>query len=107
MIGENKVAHFEEVCAVHAKFRELPFRLDLRFREAPAIGLSEPFRFRETGSQLDGGVAVLFFRPLAHDLTAIQLQDRDRYVPPVFEKKTGHADLLRDDARAHPRILRV
>src|SRR5437016_6629127 len=104
VVGQNDVAHFEQIRAVDAEFRELALRFDLGLCETPAVSLAEPLRFRKAGAELYSSVAVFLFRPLAHDLAAVKLQDRDRYVPPVFEEETGHADLLRDDACAHPPV---
>jgi hypothetical protein len=78
------IAHIEQVRCIDAEFHELLLRLDFRFREIAAIGFGQTLRFRKARAELNGGVAIGFFRAASDDLTAIQLQDRDGHMPAIL-----------------------
>ena len=48
-------------------------------------------------AELQGGIAVLILGLVSDDLTAVDLQDRDRNMYALVRKDAGHADLLCDD----------
>jgi hypothetical protein len=101
MISLDQVAHIEQVRRIDAEFRELLFRLDFSLprnvRDRPwSISSSSQSRNRAGRPN-----SHPFLGALRHDLTAIELQDRDGHMTAVLQKEAGHADLLRDDASAH------
>ena len=49
-------------------------------------------------AELNGGVAVLFHGAVSDDLTAVELEHRDRHVLARVREDAGHAHLLCDNA---------
>src|SRR6185312_9103557 len=84
VVGLQHVTHIEQVRRIDAEFHELLLRLHFRFREVAAIGLGQALRLGETRTELNGGVAIGFFRAASDNLTAIKLQDRNGHMPAIL-----------------------
>src|SRR5208337_4109768 len=72
--------------------------------ETPALRLGDVFDLGAADAELHGGVAVLLLRPVRDDLTAVELENRDRHMFARIGEDAGHSDLLRDNARPHDPI---
>jgi hypothetical protein len=60
----------------------------------PRISLGRILNLGHAGTELHGGVAVLFFGPLGHNLAVFQLQDGHRNMLAGVVEDAGHAQLL-------------
>ena len=98
MIGGDLGADRQQRVFLDAEFGELQLRLDLRDGEAAALGLGDVLDLGAADAELHGGIAVLLLGPVRDDLTAVELQNRDRHMLAASREDAGHADLLCDDA---------
>jgi len=79
------------------EFGELHFGLDLCDREVATLRLRYILDLGAAYAELECGIAIAILGPMRHDLTAIELQHRDRHMFAPAGEDTGHAELLRDD----------
>ena len=79
------------------EFGQLHFGLDLGDREVATLRLRYILDLGAAYAELDRGIAIAILGPMRHDLTAIELQHRDRHMFPGAGEDTGHAELLCDD----------
>ena len=97
MVRGDLGANRDHLVFAHAKFRELHLWLDLGDSETLTLGLRHVLDLGAADAELQSRIAVLFLGLVGHNLTAFQLQDRDRHMFPCVCKDAGHADLLRDN----------
>ena len=98
MVGGDLGSDRNHLVFGDAELGEAHLRLDMRDREAAALGLGDVLDLGLADAELEGGVAVLFLRAVSDDLAALDLEDRDRHVVARVGEDAGHAQLLCDDA---------
>ena len=97
MVGRDFSANREELVLGNAEFHELQLRLDLGARKTLTLGLRHVLHLGAANTELESRIAVLILGPVSDDLTAVDLEDRDRHMFTSVCKDAGHADLLCDD----------
>ena len=69
-----------------------------------ARGLGGALDLGKTRTQLNGGVAVLVFGALSHNLTAVKLQHRYWHVLAGIGKQARHAHFLYNQSGTHVHV---
>jgi hypothetical protein len=101
MVGRDLGTDVDQVFGRHPELGQLALRRHICGREVAAHRPADPLCPRHAGAQLNSGIAVPIGRALGHHLAAVERQNGDRHLPPVFHKQPGHAQLSCDYARAH------
>src|ERR1700724_3951783 len=79
------------------EFGQLHFGLDLGEREVATLRFRYVLDLGAAYAKLERGIAIAILGPMRHDLTAIELQHRDRPMFAPAGVDTGHVRLLCDD----------
>ena len=88
--------NLDEIGGIDAELDELHLRLDRRLGKVTTLRLRRVLHLGNAGSKLERRIAILFLRPLSHDLDVVELQDRHRDLFPGFGEDAGHAHFLSD-----------
>ena len=70
----------------------------MRDGETAALGFADILDLSAADAELKRGVTVLLLRAMRNDLTALNLENRDRNVIARVGEDAGHPQLLCDDA---------
>ena len=92
---------FDEVRRIDTKLSYLTLGLDLGDGELAALRLGDILRLDSAGAELEGGIAVLLLRALAHDLAVLEIEHGHGDVCAIIQEQAGHAQLLCDQTRTH------
>ena len=101
MVSRELGAHIHHGVRIDAELGDIGLGFHFKLGERFALSLVGVLGLFGASTQLQGDVAVPLLSPLTHDLTAIQLQDRDWDMRAVFSEDTRHTQFLGDHARAH------
>ena len=96
MIDSDLGADIEQVVVGHAELGELGLRLDGSAGEMAAHRLRRVLDLGQADTELNGGVAILLFRALRHDLAVLHAQNGDRNMLAGVVVDAGHSQLLCD-----------
>ena len=101
MLRRKLSTNIDQSVIADTEFCQALLRHNLCLCEVPARRLGDALHLRITRAQLQGGVAIFFFVADSNHLAAVHFQHRHRDMLTFVGKDAGHAQLLRDKARAH------
>ena len=101
VVGGDFRAHIDQVVGADAEFSDLALGFHIRPGEVPAHAGRGPLGLGRARAELDGGIAIPVSGALRHNLQVVELKHGHRNLLAVFQQQPGHAQLLRDYARAH------